>query len=79
MNALPNVVVRYSSDDINGSLDIFDIKENKITFKYSSTIIPKIDFDTTASVCPSSKQQGKCLDCRKCWSKDIESIAYVLH
>ena len=30
MNALPNVVVRYSSDDINGSLDIFDIKENQI-------------------------------------------------
>jgi len=79
MNSLPNVVVRYSSDDINGSLDIFDIKENKITFKYSSTIIPKIDFDTTASVCPSSQQEGKCLSCRKCWSKDIESIAYVLH
>jgi len=30
-------------------------------------------------LCPSSKQGGKCLDCRNCWNKDIETIAYLKH
>lgn len=29
--------------------------------------------------CPSSKQQGKCLDCRACWNRDIPNVNYKLH
>ena len=29
--------------------------------------------------CPSSKQKGKCLDCRACWSKDIKQVSYAAH
>lgn len=29
--------------------------------------------------CPSSKQDGKCGDCRACWNKRIENINYKIH
>ena len=33
----------------------------------------------TQRVCPSSKQGNKCLDCRACWSKDVQTVVYRLH
>jgi len=30
-------------------------------------------------LCPSSKQGNKCLDCRACWSKDVQTVVYRLH
>lgn len=71
MASLPNVVVRHSSDAVDGSL---------ISSEYSSTITPTPDFETEADkVCPSWSQDGKCKGCRDCWSKDIKSVAYVAH
>ena len=29
--------------------------------------------------CPSSKQGGKCLDCRACWDRGVENVNYKLH
>jgi len=29
--------------------------------------------------CPASKQNGKCVDCRACWSKSISNINYKVH
>lgn len=29
--------------------------------------------------CPSSKQGGKCLDCRACWSKSVSNVNYKKH
>jgi hypothetical protein len=29
--------------------------------------------------CPSSKQGGKCLDCRACWDKKVKNVNYKLH
>lgn len=29
--------------------------------------------------CPSSKQGNKCLDCRACWSNDVQTVVYRLH
>lgn len=31
------------------------------------------------TVCPSSTQGNKCLDCRACWSKDVQTVVYRLH
>jgi hypothetical protein len=67
LNALPNVVVRLSSDGINGEI----IKN----VEYSSTIIPFIDSPTTATICKAPL----CKKCRACWSKDIKVIAYAGH
>ena len=74
MANLPNVVVRWSSDSIDGNL--FDVRRGL----NRSTIIPK-GFRNTEflDICPSSKQDGKCGDCRKCWDKMVFNVAYVLH
>lgn len=34
---------------------------------------------TEDASCPSSKQGGKCLDCRKCWDKSVFSVSYAKH
>jgi hypothetical protein len=71
LNALDNVVVRLSSDGINGEI----IEEAE----YSSTIIPFIDSVTVATVCNAPLQDGKCKKCRLCWDKSIKVIAYAGH
>ncbi len=71
LNALDNVVVRLSSDGINGEI-IEDAK-------YSSTIIPFIDSITVATVCNAPLQDGKCKKCRLCWDKSTKVIAYAGH
>lgn len=72
MQALPNVVVRLSSDSVRG-----DTVGNA---KWSSTIIGTDQVHTTSfTLCRSFEQEGKCLDCRACWSKDVPVIAYVQH
>ena len=71
LEALPNVVVRYSSDSIGGET---------VQGANSSTIIPS---DTMApqgaEICRAYEREGKCKDCRACWSKDVKVIAYVAH
>jgi len=71
LNALDNVVVRLSSDGINGEI----IEEAK----YSSTIIPFIDSVTVATICNAPLQDGKCKKCRLCWDKSTKVIAYAGH
>jgi len=73
MNALPNVVVRFSSDSIDG-----ETVEGDTT----STIIESAeDFVPTKgeSLCRAYTRSGKCATCRACWSKDIKVIRYALH
>lgn len=71
MKLLPNVVVRYSSDSVTGEYD---------PALHGSTIIPTFDSETKAdTVCDAYEREGKCGPCRKCWSKDINTVAYVAH
>ena len=71
LNALDNVVVRLSSDGINGEI----IEDSQ----YSSTIIPFIDSVTVATICNAPLQDGKCKKCRLCWDKSTKVIAYAGH
>ena len=71
MQALPNVMVRYSSDAVDGSYT---------EGLHGSTIVP----DATSApagvtVCQAYSQGGKCLDCRACYNKDIAVIGYPAH
>ena len=71
MQALPNVMVRFSSDEIDGSY---------IKGVHGSTIVPNEQLaDSNTFVCNAPKQGGKCLDCRACYNKDIPVIGYVAH
>jgi len=71
MQALPNVMVRYSSDAVDGSYT---------EGLHGSTIVP----DATSApagvtVCQAYSQGGKCLTCRACYNKDIAVIGYPAH
>jgi hypothetical protein len=71
MEALPNVVVRLSSDSING-----DIIEGNT----ASTIIPTISHrKPKMTICEAYEREGKCATCRACWDKNVEVVAYVAH
>lgn len=71
MEALPNVVVRRSSDAVDGSFTVG---------LHGSTIIPsKEAAPEGVKVCLAYEHGGKCSGCRACWSKSVPVIAYVAH
>jgi len=71
MEALQNVVVRYSSDSITGET---------IPGNTTSTIVQHAeDAPITGSVCEAYTRDGKCIDCRECWKKDVPLIVYPAH
>ena len=71
MQALPNVIVRLSSDSIHG-----EVIEGETT----STIIPTPEHATGAmTVCEAYTRAGKCGTCRACWDKDTKVVAYPAH
>lgn len=72
MQALPNVVVRLSSDSVTG-----ETVQGAAT---SSTIIPTVSHSLPSmSVCEAYERGGKCATCRLCWSKDVAVVAYPAH
>jgi hypothetical protein len=71
MEALPNVMVRFSSDAVDGTYT---------KGVHGSTIVPSVDMaDSNTFVCQAPNQGGKCLDCRACYDKSINMIGYVAH
>jgi len=71
MEALPNVVVRLSSDSITGET---------IDGATTSTIVPFAeDAADGVTVCEAYTRQGKCASCRACWNKSVAVVAYPAH
>ena len=71
MEALPNVVVRKSSDSVTGGV---------IDGLTTSTIAPDAaSAPEGAKVCEAYTRGGKCGTCRLCWSKDVALVAYPAH
>lgn len=71
MEALDNVVVRRSSDAVDGSFT---------AGLHGSTIIPsKEAAPRGVKVCEAYEHGGKCNGCRACWVKSFPVIAYVAH
>lgn len=70
MEALPNVKVRFSSDNVDGSY---------IPGVHGSCIIPTADIITDAFVCNAPSTNGTCAKCRACYDKEIPTIAYIAH
>lgn len=69
MQALPNVVVRFSSDSVTGG-----IIEGKTTSTIFSGTLPVGAFE-----CKAYEHEGKCNGCRACYDKDVQVIAYKAH
>jgi hypothetical protein len=71
MEALPNVVVRRSSDSVNGGT---------IAGATSSTIFSdESQLPEGATICRAYEHGGNCNGCRACYSKDMPVIAYKAH
>lgn len=70
LEALPNTVVRLSSDSITGET---------ISGPTTSTIATLDTVPTGAVVCEAYTRAGKCGDCRACWDKSVSVVAYIGH
>lgn len=70
MQALPNVMVRYSSDSVDGTFGA----------GHGSTIVPAgAPVPAGVTLCTAPSQGGKCLDCRACYDKATAVIGYQAH
>lgn len=71
MQALENVMVRFSSDSVTGQY---------VDGLHGSVIVPTSD-DATSSMhlCKAYENAGKCSGCRACWDKSVPLIAYAAH
>lgn len=70
MQALPNVMVRASSDSVTGDYT---------PGVHGSTIVPSLDAPDGVTICHAATNDGKCGPCRACYSKDVAVIGYVAH
>jgi hypothetical protein len=71
MQALPNVVVRLSSDSIKGET---------VPGPTTSTIFGQVSqVPEGATICEAYTRDGKCGPCRACWDKGNAVIAYPAH
>lgn len=78
MAELPNVVVRHSADQVDGSTaDVAD-------YATRSSIVASDEQAATKRgrgivLCQSGKRGGKCGPCRACWSPAVAEVSYPLH
>jgi hypothetical protein len=70
MSMLPNVVVRFSADDINAA-----------DARHGSMVVTEETIAAAhgATMCKAYENDGKCGSCRACWSKDVPLVAYKTH
>ena len=62
----PNLVIRLSRSKIDGKASSAWSHESGVT-------------EGTNRTCPAPDQNGQCLDCRKCWDKDVPVVVYGKH
>lgn len=71
INALPNAMVRFSSDSVSGEYS---------PGYHGSTIVDDASKAPTGSkVCEAYVNDGRCNGCRACWNKSIPLITYIAH
>lgn len=70
MQALPNVMVRFSSDSIVGEYT---------PGLHGSTILNTEEVPEGVVLCTAYQHEGKCNGCRACYNKDVAVIGYPAH
>ena len=71
-----NLVIRLSGLKKNGSPPT---KLAKRLGLVTSTVVTSDVYDKISFKCPSSKQNNKCLDCRACWTQEVDNVPYKWH
>lgn len=67
-----NLTVRLSAYMVDGDLPTLLAQKLKCVTSGVTTKEKEVN-------CPSSKQGGKCLDCRRCWNQKVENVNYKKH
>jgi hypothetical protein len=68
-----NLLVRLSCTKI-------DLEKHPMETGNGSLIVTKWENAPEHAVkCSAPAQEGKCKDCRACWNKDVQTVAYLLH
>ena len=71
-----NLVIRLSHDHVD-ELDAdsipYYVNQSTVISDKSTKLTPK------QFTCPSSLQDGQCLDCRACWNSRVKNVAYIEH
>lgn len=70
MRALPNVMVRFSADNVDGGYT---------PGVHGSTITPPNAKPKHVFICGAYQREGKCAGCRACWDKSVSVVAYPAH
>lgn len=69
--ALPNIRIRYSSDNLHGNYD---------STLHGSAVAPLILLSKDDErVCPAHTRNFQCGDCRRCWDKEVPIVIYPSH
>ena len=71
LEQLPNVVIRYSSDEIDGT----KVQGNTTSVIFSD----ELQLQGDEFICRAYENDGKCNGCRACYNKDVSVIAYKAH
>lgn len=79
LSALPNVTMRYSADDVDGTYD--PALHGSVIYSSNEQLDIRDVSSGMVFPCPAYTEEhgGKCLSCRKCYDKQTPVIAYKAH
>jgi hypothetical protein len=75
LDYLPNAIIRYSSDSVNGARLSNKMGLNSVIIQSENDFVAEKGY----SLCRAYTRGGKCGDCRACWSDKVDTVAYVYH
>lgn len=82
-NQFPNLVIRLSTPMVDGKPD--EVLAKRLGITNSSVTKDKTQWDRSTTelanteFCLAKKQDGHCLECRKCWNPEQQLITYLKH
>lgn len=72
-----NLTVRLSAHKIDQTIAPMNTGTNSLVF--SPDHFAKTQDGAAMAVCKAPAQGGQCLDCRACWSKEVQTVVYKQH
>ena len=72
LDIAPNLVIRVSNPNVNSS--------TINGYTHISTVYSKDMLENSEGyICPASKQNNECKECRACWNDKVSEVSYIAH
>jgi hypothetical protein len=68
----PNLTVRLSAYFV-------DAPPSKLLAERVGAVCSTVTREAVKSDCPAPRQGDRCMDCRRCWDKNVPNVAYLAH